>query len=91
MTNTSTNIRMDAEVKRQAQQLFAELGMDMTTAVNIFLRQAIRTHSIPFVITTDAPNAVTVAAIEESEKLLRDPKAKRFSSVEELFEELESE
>ena len=90
MANTSMNIRMDAEVKSQAQQLFSELGMDMTTAVNIFLRQAIRTHSIPFVVTTDVPNAATIAAFEEGERMLKDPKAKRFTSVDELFEELDS-
>lgn len=90
MANTSMNIRMDAEVKSQAQQLFSELGMDMTTAVNIFLRQAIRTHSIPFVVTTDVPNATTIAAFEEGERMIKDPKAKRFTSVDELFEELDS-
>ena len=90
MGNTSMNIRMDTEVKKNAQKLFAELGMDMTTAINIFLRQAIRTQSIPFIITADIPNAETAAAFEEGEKLLNDPKAKRFSSVDELFEELNS-
>ncbi len=90
MANTSMNIRMDAEVKSQAQQLFSELGMDMTTAVNIFLRQAIRTHSIPFVVATDVPNATTIAAFEEGERMLKDTKAKRFTSVDELFEELDS-
>ncbi len=51
MPQTSMNIRMDADVKRQAQMLFSNFGIDMTTAVNIFLRQAIRTQSIPFPIT----------------------------------------
>ena len=90
MANTSMNIRMDPKVKSQAQELFSELGIDMTTAVNIFLRQAIRTRSIPFIVTADVPNAATVAAFEEGEKMLRDPNAKTFSSVDELFEELDS-
>ena len=53
MTNTSMNIRMDSEVKRQAQELFAKFGLDMTTAVNMFLRQSIRQQGIPFVLQLD--------------------------------------
>lgn len=50
MANTSTtmSIRVDIEIKKQAQQLFESMGMDMTTAVNIFLRQAIRQKGLPF-------------------------------------------
>jgi len=47
------NIRMDGEVKRQAQELFAQFGLDMTTAVNMFLRQSIRQRGIPFVLQLD--------------------------------------
>jgi len=46
--NTNINIRVDGDVKNKAQDVFAALGMDMTTAVNIFLRQAIRKNGIPF-------------------------------------------
>ncbi|MCL2669547.1 MAG: type II toxin-antitoxin system RelB/DinJ family antitoxin [Syntrophaceae bacterium] len=47
------NIRMDSEVKRQAQELFAQFGLDMTTAVNMFLRQSIRQRGIPFTLKLD--------------------------------------
>jgi DNA-damage-inducible protein J len=47
------NIRKDSEVKRQAQELFAQLGLDMTTAVNMFLRQSIRQRGIPFILKLD--------------------------------------
>ena len=50
MPTTSMNIRMDDDVKCQAQALFSELGMDMDTAINIFLRQAVRERAIPFSI-----------------------------------------
>jgi len=46
--NANINIRVDNEVKNKAQDVFANLGMDMTTAVNIFLRQVIRKNGIPF-------------------------------------------
>lgn len=48
MAGQSTNIKIDPELKQQAQKLFSELGMDMTTAVNIFLRQAVREQAILF-------------------------------------------
>ena len=53
--NANINIRVDGDVKNQAQDVFAALGMDMTTAINIFLRQAIRKNGIPFELTTDNP------------------------------------
>lgn len=53
MSNTSMNIRMDSELKRQAQELFAQFGLDMTTAVNMFLRQSIRQQGIPFILQLD--------------------------------------
>ena len=53
MPNASMNIRMDSEIKRQAQELFAKFGLDMTTAVNMFLRQSIRQQGIPFVLQLD--------------------------------------
>jgi len=48
MAASNMNIRMDSEVKQQAQELFAHFGLDMTTAINMFLRQAIRERGIPF-------------------------------------------
>ena len=69
MANTSMNIRMDAEVKRQAEALFAEIGMNMTTAINIFLKQSIRENGIPFELKINQPNAETLEAINEGEKI----------------------
>ena len=51
MAKTTANISIDAETKAKAQELFADFGMDLSTAVNIFLRQAIYEHAIPFAIT----------------------------------------
>ena len=48
MATTNLNIRTDKEVKDKAEEIFSELGLNMTTAVNIFLRTAIREHGIPF-------------------------------------------
>lgn len=90
MNNSTTNIsiRMDAELKKQAEQLFSELGMNMTTAFNIFLRQAVRQQKIPFEISLDTPNAETIAAMEEADRIGRDPSVKSYKSVDEMMKEL---
>ena len=54
MSVSNINIRTDSEIKAQAQQIFSMLGLDMTTAINLFLRQTVRMNDIPFVITTKA-------------------------------------
>ena len=53
MSATNINIRVSSEIKAQAQDVFSSLGIDMTTAINIFLRQAIRQKGIPFVLSTE--------------------------------------
>ena len=52
MSTTNINIRTDSEIKDRAQKVFSTLGLDMTTAVNLFLRQTIRMNDIPFILTT---------------------------------------
>lgn len=49
---TNINIRTDSEVKAKAQDIFSSLGLDMTTAINLFLRQTIRQNDLPFTLTT---------------------------------------
>ena len=84
MATTNLNIRTDKEIKDQAEQIFAELGITMSTAVNIFLRTAVREHGIPFALKIDVPNDTTAVAIQEGRKMLKDPAAPRYSSMESL-------
>ena len=67
MANTNMNIRMDSDIKKQAQELFSSLGMDMTTAINVFLIQAVQCQGLPFEIKRRVPNAETLAAMEAAE------------------------
>jgi DNA-damage-inducible protein J len=86
---TNINIRLDRGLKDQAENLFSELGMNMTTAFNIFLRQSVRQGKIPFEISLKMPNAETLAAMQEIEDM-RSGKLPKFpQSVESLFEELD--
>lgn len=89
MATTNLNIRTDKGIKDQAEEIFAELGLNMTTAVNMFLRTAVREHGIPFELKLDVPNETTSAAIEEGRKLMVDPAAPRYSSMDELKAALE--
>ncbi len=84
MATTNLNIRTDKTIKNQAEQIFNELGLNMTTAVNIFLRTTIREHGIPFELKLETPNDTTVAAIEEGRKMVDDPSAPRYSNIDEL-------
>ena len=89
MATTNLNIRTEKAIKDQAESIFNEIGINMTTAVNMFLRTAIREHGIPFELKLDVPNDSTAAAIEEGRKLMADPTAPRYSSMEELKAALE--
>lgn len=88
MAKVSTNITIDADVKKQAQELFADLGLDLSTAINIYLKKAVAEQGIPFDVVREIPNAETIAAIEEGRRLANDPNAKSFASVDEMRREL---
>ena len=89
MATTNLNIRTDKDIKDQAEEIFNELGLNMTTAINMFLRTAIREHGIPFELKLDVPNETTAAAIAEGRKLMDDPLAPRYSSMDALKAALE--
>ena len=75
---TNISIRMDTELKTAAEALFDELGMNLSTAFNIFVRQSLREGGIPFQITNGKPNKETIAALLEAEKIAKDPKVKGY-------------
>lgn len=91
MAKVSTNISIDAETKTAAQQLFAELGMDLSTAINIFLRQSVIERGIPFRIRRE-PSDATAAALRELPEMEAHPERyKRYSSFDELLREVASD
>ena len=55
MTTATINISVDSDVKTKAQDVFSSLGLDMATAINIFLHQAIRKKGIPFELVAETP------------------------------------
>ena len=88
MATTNVSIRMDTELKAQADELFAELGMNLSTAFNIFVRQSLREGGIPFEIRTDRPNKETIAAMLEAENIAKDPNGKGYTDLDEMFADL---
>ena len=89
MATTNLNIRTDKDIKDQADAIFSELGLTMTTAVNMFLRAAVREHGIPFALKVDVPNEITIAAIEEGRRIASDSSVKGYSTIEDLKAALE--
>lgn len=85
---TNISIRMDTELKEQADLLFSELGMNMSTAFNIFIRQALREGGIPFRIHMNTPHEKTVAAMMEAERIAGAPSVKGYTDLDALFADL---
>lgn len=85
---TNISIRMDAELKSQADELFAELGMNISTAFNIFVRQSLREGGIPFDVSLNQPNKETIAAMLEAERIAKDPSVKGYTDLNQLFADL---
>jgi DNA-damage-inducible protein J len=86
---TNISIRMDVRLKKQAEELFSDLGLNMTTAMTMFLRQAVRSQGIPFDVSR-VPNAETIAAMREAEVIARDPKVKGYTDLNALFRDLKA-
>ena len=84
MATTNLNVRTDKTIKEQADQIYSELGLSMTAAINMFLRATIRTNGIPFSLTLNEPNQTTIEAIEEGRRIARDPNVKGYHSIDEL-------
>lgn len=89
MSTSNMSIRIDSDVKAKAQALFSALGIDMTTAINIFLRQAIQHQGIPFNVTLTKPNQETLDAMAEVVDMKIHPeKYKGYTDVDEMMKEL---
>ncbi len=91
MGTTNVTIRMDEELKKQAEELFADLGMNMTTAIVTFTKQAVREQAIPFTISRNVPNAETKQAIDEIQELKKNPNKQTYSSFEDLLKEVKDD
>ncbi len=89
MATAPTQIRIDAEIKKQAIDLFSNLGLDMSSAVNLFLHQCVLRGGIPFSVEMPRYNQSTLDAMAEARRISRDSDIKGYRSMNELKKALE--
>ena len=86
MATTTINIRVNTDLKQSAETLFADLGLNMSSAINLFLKSAVSREGIPFEIKRCEPNATTRAALEEHEQMKNNHKSyKRYKNFDEVL------
>lgn len=89
MATTNINVRVDSALKQEAEALFNDLGLSMSSAINMFLRSAVMHDGIPFEIRRQIPNAETKAALDEYEEMKKHPdRYKRYESFDEVLDEV---
>ena len=89
MAAVSTNIKIDPTLKKESQELFESLGLSLSSAINIFLRQSVREQAIPFRVGKPVPNAETINAIENARNDIG--MSRGFTSVSDLMEDLDAD
>lgn len=84
MATVPTQIRIDQHVKKEAAKLFNELGLDMSSAVNLFLHKCVLRGGIPFMVEVPKYNKATLEAIEEDKKIAIDPSVESYENIDDL-------
>ena len=89
MATTNINVRVDANLKQSAESLFADLGLNMSTAITMFLKSAVNHDGIPFEVKRISPNAETKAALAEYDQMKLHPENyKSYDSFDDLMNEV---
>ena len=91
MATVRISVNTDAETKQNAERVFEAIGLNMTTAINVFLKKSIQYKGIPFELCAEIPNDTTLAALKEGDERACDPDRKGYDSVEELMKALNNE
>ena len=88
-SKSSTNLSLDPELKKASIELFNDLGLDLSSAVTLFLKQALRVQGLPFEVTRVNPNVQTIAAMNEYYEMKNHPeKYKRYTSFKDALNEV---
>ena len=88
MATTNFSVRLDNDLKKQSEAMYNELGINLTTAINVFLRKSLAVGGFPFDVRMEEPNKETLLALLEAEKISKDSTLKGYSNVEEALKEL---
>lgn len=89
MATVQTQIRIEEDLKKQAVELFSQLGIDMSSAVNMFLKQAVMRGGLPFNVELPQYKSEVIEAMEEAKRISREPNTKKYSSFSEALEDLD--
>ena len=91
-TMTNLNVRIDSKLKAESDQLFKSLGLNMSTAINMFLTKCVKTSSIPFIVEDPKPSKELRDALKEANYIMEHPeKYGSYDNVEDLFEALDND
>ena len=92
MATTNINVRVDSELKAQAESLFSDLGMNMSTAIVMFLKSAVNHDGLPFEVKRSIPNPDTREALSEYAEMKKNPEVyKRYDSFDDALTEVLSD
>lgn len=89
--STNLNVRLDKNLKKDADVLFKKLGLNMSSAINLFLTQSVKEKGIPFMITEKRPTRRLKKALKEAEEIASGKKeTKSYETFEQLLEDLDN-
>lgn len=91
MATTPTQIRIEESTKKQAVKLLEGLGLNLSDAVNMFLKQVILHGGIPFEVKYPEFKPEVIEAMEEAKRISHDPNVKHYSSFKEALEDIDNE
>lgn len=86
--NPSTKVRINPNIKKEANEIFNALGFDLSSAISIFLHQCILRGGLPFKVELPNYKKETIDAMIEAKKISSDPNVKSYSSMDDLMQEL---
>jgi DNA-damage-inducible protein J len=87
----SLNIRLDSEVKKNAESVYSRYGLSLAEAVTVFIHQSCNVGGMPFDLRPKHPNSITLAAMAEAEQISRDPSIKGYKDMKALFDDLDAD
>lgn len=91
---SAINVQVNKEDKEQATMILNDLGLNMSTAINMFLKQIIKTESLPFEVSNKKPSKELLESIEEGElilKQIRGGQRKGYNNLQDLIQSLNDE
>lgn len=85
MAGASLTVRVDPKVKAEAEKIYSDLGMSLSTAVNVFLRRSVWEGGLPFELNHEQPSAELLEAAEEARRMASDPGTPRYKTADEAL------